>query len=847
VEIPRKTSALLVAVAVLFSGLPWVLAQDSETADGAPAANPVTFPHPVTGEAGTVVVHTPQIDAWKNFESIEARVAVEVTLAGEEEAVFGVAEFTGDTDPNLELRVVAIDNINITATSFPISDDARRERFDKAFRSIVEPKTSYIPLDVILTYIAPDAAIAETPGLSFDPPPIFYSSTPAVLVITDGEPLLALIPDTNLEYAVNTNWDLFRYKEKEWYLRDDDRWLKNKSLSGEWEFDNSLPGNFKNLPDDGNWIDTKAAIPPAKRDEDEPTVFFSDRPAELIVTDGSPQHRTIGAAGLEYVDDTESDVFRYELEYYYLVSGRWFRASLLRGPWEHVKKLPEVFATIPKDHEKSHVLAAVPNTEEARLAVLEASLPRKAEVSRDAGKNISVFYQDGEPLFETIPGTDVERVINSPNDVLRYENAYYLCDNAVWYLSMNPEGPWTVADSIPAAIYSIPPSSPSYHVTHVHIYEDESDSDFVSTGYTSGYFGVNVSYGVVMYGTGWHYPPYYGYPYYGYPYYYPYPYSYGGSAWYNPNTGMYGRSASVYGPYGGYGRGASYNPQTGAYARGAAVWDSNEIAGSAVGYNPRTGTGVATNRYANESGGWGESLVTHNDKWLETQSQWDADSRTTEFRTSEGGSGTIERQQQGEQVVGSGEFQRGDQSLTTQSVRGEQGTLVGYETGSGEQGVIGRSSEGDLYAGKDGQVYRRNEDGWQQNTGDSWNPVEVPDERAAQIDQARADAADRRESATRDSTRDFQSTDRQAAQQRAEQARSSRGSRDFAQTYGAGGGFSAGTYDSTRSRGTYDANRRAELNRSYDARRQGYQNYNNRQRSYSGSRSTGGRQFRRRR
>jgi hypothetical protein len=819
-----------------------VLGQEAETTAEPERRATVSFPHPLTGEEGTVVVHTPQIDSWPNFESIEARVAVEVTPAGEEQAVFGVAEFTGDTDPNLELRVVAIDNIKITATSFPVPDDARREHLDEVFRSIVEPKTSFVPLDVILSYIAPDAAIADTPGLSFDPPPIFYSSTPAILVITDGEPLLAPIPDTNLEYAVNTNWDLFRYKEKEWYLRDDDRWLKNKSLSGEWKFDNSLPGHFKKLPDDGNWTETKAAIPPEKRDEDEPTVFVSDRPAELIVTDGSPQHRTIGAAGLEYVDDTESDVFRYELEYYYLVSGRWFTASLLRGPWEHVKKLPEVFATIPRDHEKSHVLAAVPNTEEARLAVLEASLPRKAEVSRDAGKNVSVFYQDGEPRFESIPGTDVERVVNSPNDVLRYENAYYLCDNAVWYLSMNPEGPWTVADSIPAAIYSIPPSSPSYHVTHVHVYEDESDDDTVSTGYTSGYFGVTVSYGVVMYGTGWYYPPYYGYPGYGYPFYYPYPYSYGASAWYNPNTGMYGRSASVYGPYGGYGRGASYNPETGAYARGAAVWDNDEIAGSAVGYNPRTGTGVATNRYANESGGWGESLVTHNDKWLQTQSQWDADSRTTEFRTSEGGSGTIERQREGDYVTGSGEFQRGDQSLDTKSIRGDQGTLIGYEAGSGEQGVIGRSSEGDVYAGKDGQVYKRDEDGWHQRGEEGWDPVEVPDERAAQIDQTRADASERRESGSQN--RDFQSMDRQAAQERAQQRTQS--SRDFSGSYGAGGGFSAGTYDSSRGRGTYDASRHNELNRSYDARTRGYQNYNNRQRGYGGNYS-GGRQFRRRR
>ena len=844
---PTKFRLLIAVAAMVACGLSDPLAQESPAEESTTTADPVSYPRTIEGEQGTVVVHTPQIDSWTNFEAIEGRVAIELTPAGEEESVYGVAQFVADTDPNLELRVVAVENVEITVTSFPEPDDERREQLDQIFRSTVEPKTQFLPLDVILSYIAPDAIVPDTPGLSFDPPPIFYSSTPALLVITDGEPLLAQIPDTDLQYAVNTNWDLFRYKDREWYLRHDDRWLKNKNLSGEWKFDDSLPSHFKKLPDDGNWIEVKAAIPPAKRKEDEPTIFISDRPAELIVTDGQPQHRTIGDAGLEYVDDTESDVFRYEDKYYYLVSGRWFSAFLLRGPWEHVKKLPDVFMTIPADHdEKGHVRAAVPNTAEARLAMLEAVLPRKATISRDAGKDVKVFYQD-EPQFETIPGTDVERAVNSPNDILKIDDAYYLCDNAVWYVSMNPDGPWVVADTIPAVIYSIPPSSASYHVTNVHVYEDESNDQYVSTGYTSGYYGVYVSYGVPIYGSGWYYPPYYGYPYYGYPYYYPYPYSYGASSWYNPNTGMYGRSASVYGPYGGYGRAASYNPQTGTYARGEAVWDSNEIAGRGVAYNPRTGTGVATNRYANESGGWGESLITHNDKWIETQSEWDADSRTTEFRTSEGGTGVIERQQQGDYVTGSGEFQRGDQSLTTQSVRGDQGTLVGYETGSGEQGVIGRSSEGDLYAGKDGQVYRRNEDGWQQNTGDGWNPVEVPDERAAQIDQARASATERRESATRDGSRDFQSVDRQAAQQRAEQARSQRGSRDFAQTYGAGGGFSSGSFDSTRNRGTYDANRRAELNRSYDARRSGYQNYNNRQRNYSGGRSAGGRQFRRRR
>ena len=732
---------------------------------------------------------------------------------------------TADTDPNLELRVVAVENVQITATNFPDSDDARRDQLDNIVGATARQVTQFLPLDVVLTYIEPDAGMAEDPGLNYEPPPIFYSSTPAVLIITDGEPLLAPIPDTKLQYAVNTNWDLFRYNEKEWYLRDDDRWLKNKTLSGDWKFDNSVPSHFKKLPDDGNWAEVKAAIPPAERDEDEPTVFVSDRPAELILIEGQPYRRTIGRAGLEYVVNTESDVFIYEQRFYYLVSGRWFSAPVLRGPWDYVKELPNVFASIPVDHEKAHVLAAVPGTDEARLAALEALLPRKATVSRNAGENISVFYQGDEPQFELIPGTDVERAINSPNDILKFENTYYLCESAVWYVSINANGPWVVADNIPAAIYSIPPSSASYHVTHVHVYE--SDSDSVSTGYTSGYFGVNVSYGVAMYGSGWYYPSYYGYnPYYGYPYYYPYPYSYGASTWYNPNTGMYGRSGSVYGPYGGYGRAASYNPQTGTYARGSAVWDSDEIAGSAVAYNPRTGTGVATNRYANEDGGWGESLISHNDKWIETQSQWDGDSRSTQFQTSEGGSGQIERQQYGDGVVGAGEFERGDQTLSTKSARGDEGGVVRFESGSGETGAIGRSSDGDLYAGKDGQVYKRDEDGWHQQNDGGWNSVEVPDERAAQIDQQRSAAAESRETSNQTRISDSRSSNRSTTSQ----SQSSLSQGGSASSYGGG-----------RSSGSFDSSLNNDLNRSYQARTSGYDNYNNRQRSASTSRQMGSR------
>ena len=149
--------------------------------------------------------------------------------------------------------------------------------------------------------------------------------------------------------------------------------------------------------------------------------------------------------------------------------------------------------------------------------------------------------------------------------------------------------------------------------------------------------------------------------------------------------------------------------------------------------------------------------------------------------------------------------------------------------------MIGRSEDGDLYAGKDGQVYKRDEDGWHQRGDDGWNPVEVPDERAAQIDQQKAAVSESRQ--TTDGTHNADRPTRS-------QTQAVLSSGGFAQSYG-GGGLSNRSYDSSRYSRSFDAARRTDLNRSYDARSGGYQRYNNR--SSMNRQSFGGRQMQRRR
>src|SRR5262245_23209699 len=56
------------------------------------------WPRTFSKEGTTVVVHQPQVDEWKDHETIHFRAALEVTPAGAKQASYGVAEAEATTD-----------------------------------------------------------------------------------------------------------------------------------------------------------------------------------------------------------------------------------------------------------------------------------------------------------------------------------------------------------------------------------------------------------------------------------------------------------------------------------------------------------------------------------------------------------------------------------------------------------------------------------------------------------------------------------------------------------------------------------------------------------------------------
>jgi hypothetical protein len=671
----------------LFAGLFFFLASV-----GIAQAQDPGWPRQVTSAGNTIVYYQPQVDSWQAFTQLKARMAVSVTPSGGTQAI-GVVDIHAHTGVDSDTQMVAIDNLIVTKGYFPSLDPATAAKMTNLVRSLL-PHSTGMSLHRLVAATPKPATAPPGVQLNNTPPWIQVSYQPAILLSVQGVPAYAAIPDSKLEYVINTNWSLFRYKKNDYYLLVGSQWMTAPQLDGPWKQTSKLPKDMEKLPQSPQWAGLKNFIPPSSTpDPVVPTVFYSTVPAEVVLFDGQPVYSAIiPGTQLLYATNTPSNVFVYSLTeaVYYLTAGRWFTANSLQGPWTYASmSLPPDFANIPESSPAARVLSSVPGTEEAKDAVLLAQVPTTIVVNPNAAAaKVKVSY-DGAPQFSPITGTSLAYATNTPQKVIGVGDLYYLCQQGLWFVSVSPTGPWQTAQFVPQEIYTIPTSSPVYNVTYVT--QAPLPNGTIQSSYTAGYLGafiVGASVGaIVAGGTGYYYPPYINYVGFGYPAYYPCAATYGYAGYYHTATGAYGVSQTVYGPYGSATRSASYNPYTGTYGHSASVSTpyGRESVGSA--YNPYTGAAGATRQGSNAYGSWGSSVVSKGNTTAYSQ----------HVSNAYGSAGAVE---------GS-----------------HGGAAVGSSTAYGNS-VAGRSSNGDLYAGHDGNAYKNTGSGWQKYSNGGWNSVD---------------------------------------------------------------------------------------------------------------------------
>jgi hypothetical protein len=653
------------------------------------------WPRQITKPGGKVVLYQPQVDDWKNYQQVDARMAFTITPTGGQSHV-GVITVQMTSAVNMDDHTVFLSDPRITSVSFPSLDATTSAQMEQLMRSFLNPSAT---MTISLERLAASVKKSSTPPVAQvknDPPEIFISLRPAILLQVNGTAATAPIANSNLQFIVNANWPLFLDPATStYYLFTGKGWATANNLQGTWTATGQLPKEMSKVPQNANFTDLKAFIPPpAGSAAASPVVHYSSTPAELVVFKGPPQWTAIPGTQLSYGTNTDSPVFKFEPTgaFYYLTSGRWFTSTTpLRGPWTFATySLPPDFAKIPPASPAGRVLASVPGTPEAEDAVLIAQIPTTVTVNAaQAAKEVQVSYA-GEPQFVPITGTTMLYATNTPNKVIQLGSQYYLCYQALWFVSSSPTGPWVVAQTVPQAIYTIPPSSPVYNVTYVtQVYSDGN----VQASYTAGYMGafiMGATVGaIVCSGTGYYYPPYI---YHGY--YYPYAATYGYHT-YNPYTGAYGYGGAAYGPYGSAHWGTSYNPNTGTYARGASASNAYGYRAAGQAYNPYTGAYAATRQGGNAYGSWGQSVVTKNGNTAYTQHASNAYGSAGSVQTSQGGK------------------------------------AVGTSTAYGNT-AAGKTSSGDMYAGHDGNVYKNTGSGWEKYDNGSWNTVNKPTQQQVQ-------------------------------------------------------------------------------------------------------------------
>ncbi len=688
----------------------------------APAAAPAEdqWPHTITTQNGSATVWQPQVVSWPERRTLNTRGVVGVTPAGSTQQALGTVEIAFSSTVELAERVVVLTEPRLVSARFPTLDADRGAQLEQRIREVLSGLgVKRVPLAMVVKSLAEQAEKPPAVAIENTPPKIFASARPASLVVYDGEPVLAPIPGTTLAFVVNTNWDVFQETgSKTWYLLVNGGWLAAPDAKGPWAPAGVLPVAFGSLPANDNFRDVKKQVPGRRYGPaDAPTVFTSTTPAAIIVTNGPPQWTAIAGTSLQYAANSDAALFRDTAQggrLYYLVSGRWFSAATLAGPWTYATaSLPADFARIPASGARGFVRVSVPGTPEAQEALLEAQLPQQATLGRDAAK-LTVYYA-GDPVFAPIPGTTLAYATNTSFVVVREGASYYACYQGAWFVAPAAGGPWVLAESVPGAIYAIPPTSPVYPCTYVRVVA--STPTTITYGYTSGYTMSYVSAGVVVYGTGYYYPPYL-YPAV-VPIYYPYPYSYAGATYYNPATGAWAQGGAIYGPWGGVAKGGSYyNPTTGTYARGGEIYGPNGGAGAFSAYNPTTGS------YAHGSAVWGPDGASGNASW---------------YNANTGRSGTTNQNSNAYGHWGSSTISGPNQTVHTQSQGDSRGNVGSFSSSSGARGAgfsgaggnkggVVQGAGGDVYAGADGNVYKKTDDGWEKYTGTggsgTWQPVQ---------------------------------------------------------------------------------------------------------------------------
>jgi hypothetical protein len=201
----------------------------------------------------------------------------------------------------------------------------------------------------------------SAPSLKKQAPRIFVETTPAELLVFDGEPTFVPIAGTQLIYADNTTGHVFvKPQTQKAYVLVTGRWFEGPStLQGPWQFvpGGDLPNDFARIPDDSPVENVKASITGTEQAQE--AVVANSVPQTAKVKrnsakfapqfDGAPKLESVQGTSLKYVANSSLPIVAVgePAEYFGVQNAVWFVSNHLQGPWLVATTVPSVIYSIP--------------------------------------------------------------------------------------------------------------------------------------------------------------------------------------------------------------------------------------------------------------------------------------------------------------------------------------------------------------------------------------------------------------------------------------------------------------------------------------------------------------------
>jgi hypothetical protein len=184
-----------------------------------------------------------------------------------------------------------------------------------------------------------------------------------------------------------------------------------------------------------------------------PKIVVVNSPAVLVTIDGKPELRPVANSKLMKVVNTPFViVLDPGTRAYYLFGDKtWYMAEDISGSWRVAVKPPAaVVAVTPK-------VEGVPAEEKSEL--VDTVKPRVILATEPT----ELIVTDGDPEYSPLVGSDLLYMSNTENDVVMdvVTGQYYVLLSGRWFRGQSLSGPWSyvASDKLPKSFSMIPPDS----------------------------------------------------------------------------------------------------------------------------------------------------------------------------------------------------------------------------------------------------------------------------------------------------------------------------------------------------------------------------------------------------